>query len=296
MAVASAQRGRVSREQLAAIGVTSAMIVTRVRGGLLTREHRSVYAIGPSLSVEWGPETGALLAVGPPVVLGHESAARLWGLWPAAPPAGGPVEVCVPGDRARTRDGITVHRHRSLAAADVTTRDGLPVTTAARTLLDLAEHHHIRAVERALDEALARHLTSPTKLRELLARSPGRAGAPPLAALLDPERARGVTREAGEEDLLALVRRAGLPDPERNVSFGRFTVDFYWPEARLAVEFDSFTWHTGAAAFRRDREKDAHLRDAGIELHRVTWAMLEEQVALISRLSRAIALRSREPR
>jgi len=268
------------------LGVSPSMIRTRVTNERLFREHRCVYAVTRA-PVLLGAETAALLAVGAPAALSHESAGRLHEIW-SVPPSATDVVVSVPGTRARSRTGIRVHRSVSLAAADVTVRHGLPVTTAGRTLLDLAELYPARAIERALDEALARRLISPTKLRELLTRSPGRRGAPLLAKLVDPNRARGVTREAAEERLLQLIRHAGLPDPERNRQIGVFDVDFLWRHAGVVVEFDSFKWHAGPWSFKRDREKDACLKDLGLDLHRVTWSMLEDPVPLIARLVRAV--------
>ncbi len=295
-AVAGAQHGQISHAQLLALGLTPQMIKTRDRRGSLFRVHRGVYAVGSRAAIDLGSETAALLAVGAPVALSLDSAGWQWRIWPE-PPDDDVVHVSVPGHRAKSRGRITVHHSLSVGARDVTILHGLPITTPTRTVLDLADRYRDipRTVERVLDEALARHLTSPTKLRAALAGSPGRSGAPLLVALLDPERARGVTREAAEERLLGHFRRANIPDPERNVGLGRFTVDFYWAGAQLAVEFDSFTWHTGAAAFRRDREKDAYLRDRGVELHRVTWTMLEDPVPLIARIVRAIATRSGWP-
>jgi very-short-patch-repair endonuclease len=278
------QRARVSRSQLRVLGFSPSAIGRRLEGASLYLIHRAVYGVGPRVEVEFGDETAALLAVGDPAALGVDSAAHLWGFWPAHPDI---VHIVIPDHRTKSRTGICVHRSLSLTHADTTFRSRLPVTTPARTLLDLAEAHPPRAVERALDEAFARRLVSPTKLREQLARSPGRAGAPLLTSLLDPHRARGVTKEQGEERLLALFRHAQLPDPERNVRLGPFTVDFLWRDQQVAVEFDSFTWHTSPTAFRRDRAKDAYLKDAGIDLHRVTWTMLDDPVPLIARVVRA---------
>ena len=251
---ASIQHSRISHSQLVALGFTRHVIARRVRAATLHPIHRAVYGVGPRVEVELGAETAALLAVGDPVALSHESAAHLWGIWPVQPDC---VHLIVPGQRAGSREGIVVHRSRRITAADVTIHRGLPVTTPARAFLDLADAHPPRPVERAFDEALALRIVSPTKVRD-------------------------------EERLLALFRHAQLPDRERNVQLGSFTVDFLWPDAHVAVEFDSFTWHTSPGAFRRDRAKDAYLKDAGIDLHRVTWTMLDDPIPLIARVVRAL--------
>jgi very-short-patch-repair endonuclease len=287
VAAAAMQSARISRAQLIVLGFNHGGIARRIQAARLYLIHRGVYGVGPRVEVELGDETAALLAIGPPVALSHESAAHLYGIWKAIPPI---VHVAVPGHRSKSRQGIVVHRSNRLTAADVTTHRGLPVTTPARILLDLADRHPVRTVERAFDEALARRLVSPAKVRDLLTRSPGRAGTPLLGALIDPDRRGGVTIGEAEERLLALVRHAHLPDPQRNARIGPYTVDFLWPEQHVAVEFDSFTWHGGPSSFRRDRAKDAYLNDRAINLHRVTWAMLEDPVPLIARLVRAISL------
>jgi very-short-patch-repair endonuclease len=283
--IARRQQGRVSYRQLIAAGLSPRVIGRLIRRGLLRVAHRGVYAVGHDVPTVLGDEVAALLAVGPPVALSHQSAAAFWEIWPRKPDE---VELSVPGQRAKSRAGIRVHRCRTLTAADIATRQGLPVTTPERTILDLAEHHTDREVERAFDESLARRLISPTKIRALLARSPGRTGQRVLTQLADPERAAGVTREAAEERMLALIRGAGLRDPERNVSIGPYVVDMIWPERLVIVEVDSYQWHSGPAAFKRDRRKHAYLTDHGHEVHRVTWEMMEDPLPLIARLARAV--------
>jgi very-short-patch-repair endonuclease len=281
------QSARISQSQLVALGFTRNAIAWRVRSGAIYPLHRAVYGVGPRIEVELGDETAALLAVGAPVALSHESAAYIYRLWRTRPDV---VHVTVPSNRAKSRRGIVVHRSNRLTAADVTTHRGLPVTAPARMFLDLADRHPARTVERAFDEALGRRLVTPAIIRETLARSAGRAGAPLLAALIDPARAGGVTVGEAEERLLQLLRHANLPDPHRNARVGPFTVDFLWPDHQVAVEFDSFAWHAGPWSFRRDRAKDAYLKDRAIDLHRVTWAMLEDPVPLVARLVRATSL------
>jgi very-short-patch-repair endonuclease len=283
--IARAQHGRVSRRQLIAAGLSPGVINRLLANGLLISIHRGVYAVGHDVPTALGGEVAALLAVGPPVALSHRSAAALWEIWPRKPDE---VEVSVPGQRARSRPGIRVHRCRTLTAADVTTRHGIPVTTPARTMLDLAEDRSDRELERAFDEGLARRLFSPTKVRATVARNPGRRGRGTLIELADPARAAGVTREAAEERMLGLIRAAGLEDPERNVVVGPYVVDMIWPGSLVIVEVDSYQWHSGPAAFKRDRRKHAYLTDSGHEVHRVTWEMMDDPLSLIARLARTV--------
>lgn len=275
----------MSRVQLMAIGFTRRMIDGWVRGGILHRtRYRGIYAVGHASVTALSAEVEALLACGPGAVLSHLTAAALDGLVPDRPPA---VHVTMRrGKHSSSRPGIVVHRATSLNRADLRRHRGLPITAGARTIIDLADTSPTRLVERAFDEGIARRLISPTKLRDAIARAPGRRGNAFLEALLDPDRARGVTRSHAEDRLLALLRAAKIPDPERNVPVGPFSVDFLWPKAGLAIEVDSYTWHAGPGVFKRDRRKDAYLADAGLSLLRVTWQMMDDPLPLIARIAR----------
>lgn len=101
-----------------------------------------------------------------------------------------------------------------------------------------------------------------------------------------------MTRGDAEERMLEILHRAGIGDAERNATVGPYEVDFLWRRADLVVEIDSFTWHSGPAAFRRDRRKDAFLHDHGIDVLRVTWEMMDEPLPLVARIVRAITART----
>ncbi len=285
--LADHQWGRVSHEQLTAFGFTPAMIRARLRSGALRIVTRGVYAVGHTAPTELGGEAAALLVCRVRAVLSHSSAAWLHQIVPQRPPE---IHVTVRGDRRpRGRPGLVVHRSRSLTRADLGRCRGMPVTSPARTLIDEAETSTPRESERQLDEALARRLVSPTSLREAIARAPGRRGNSMLEALLDPERARGITRSYAEERLLAHLRAAGIPDPERNAQLGAWSIDFYWREANLAVEVDSYKWHSAPGKFKRDRRKEQFLAQHGIRLIRASTEMIDQPLPLIGRIYRALA-------
>lgn len=293
--LADAQRAHGSHTQLLALGFTDGTIGRRVGKGVLRRRHRGVYAIGHTLPVEGGEETAALLAIGDPAALAVRSANAWWG-W--GKPRAGEVELILPGHRsARRRPGIRVHRSSLLTPRDIVIHRGLPVTSPEWTLRDLAASAEHREAEWALNEALESGRVSPTKIRELAARHPGHPGGPRLLALLDPARGRGVTRQAAEERMLSILRAAGIGGAERNATIGPYRVDFLWREAAVVVEVDSYTWHRGPAAFKRDRRKDLYLRDRDLDVLRVTWEMMDAPLTLVARVVRAIerglALRSR---
>jgi Protein of unknown function (DUF559) len=158
-----------------------------------------------------------------------------------------------------------VHRSKLLTARDVTVHFGIPVTTPARTLLDLAEVLDTPSLTRAVNEARLRHRSTLPELRELLARSPGRA-----TRRLRPfvERETGPTRLRLEDEFLAFVARYDLPTPEVNQIVAGFEVDMLWREQRLIVELDGRDYHEDR--FEQDRDRDATLLSAGFPTLRIT--------------------------
>ena len=101
------------------------------------------------------------------------------------------------------------------------------------------------------------------------------------------------TRSRLERRLLALVRRAGLPEPLVNHRIGPYTVDFFWPAFNLVVETDGWATHGYRAAFERDRARDAHLAAAGITVLRITERRLtREPVRVIATIAQAAAARA----
>lgn len=265
--VAAHQRGRIARRQLKAIGVSSSSVAWRVSRARLFPCLRGVFVVGHSAPVELGTETEALLSMREGAALSHWSAAAVLGLWVPAPRE---IEVIVDIWDGAARPGVHVHRSRVLERRDVWIRKGLPVTSPARTLLDIAPAATARQLELAFDRAIAERTVKPAQVADLLARCGSHHGRGRLAALLARERgASTVTRSDPEERLLALIRHAGLPDPQVNVPFEQWHLDFYWPDARFAVEVDSYAFHSTRYRFARDRRKDNTLRRAEIEVMRI---------------------------
>ncbi|MDQ6744477.1 MAG: DUF559 domain-containing protein [Actinomycetota bacterium] len=286
--IASAQRGRVSRRQLLAAGLSAKMIEGRLASGRLHSKHRGVYAVGHAAAVELGDETAALLAAGDGAVLSHASAGSLWEI--LRHPRDPRIHVTVAECRFPRRAGVCVHRSTTLLPHDLRIRRWLPVTSPARTLLDLAGVVDARDLELALDEALRHKLLTPAQVADMVARAPHRAGAPALAALLGRAGCETVTRSEAEEMLLALIRRAGLPEPQLNVRCQGYLVDALWPALRVVVEVDGHLYHGSRRAFEDDRAKGAALSAAGYGVVRITVRqMTGEPHAVIARLAQALA-------
>ena len=267
VAIAARQHGVVARRQLTAAGLTVAVIEGRVRRGVLIPLHRGIYAVGHAALHAAGIRLAAVLACGDGAVLSHRSAAAHWGVRASAATA---VDVTAPRGSGRTRHGIRGHRGR-LHPFEATVLDAVPVTTPARTLLDLAEVVPRRGLERAVDEADGLRLFDLRAVERVLAAHPHRPGARRLGRLLaEAGLGDALTRSELEERVLAICDRYGVPRPAVNARVAGLEVDFYWPEARLVVEADSRRHHHTAAAFERDRARDAHLMLHGLRVLRLT--------------------------
>jgi Transcriptional regulator, AbiEi antitoxin/Protein of unknown function (DUF559) len=264
--LARRQWGVVSRAQLTAIGLGRGAIDARLGAGRLRRVHRGVYAIGGAALPREGRNLAAVLACGEGAVLSHVSAAVHWGLLSYDPPR---PEVTAPASRAGA-PGIRLHRTRSLDARETTTHRGIPITTLARTLLDLAATAPTNHLEHAIGQAMRNELYDHAAIERVLDGRPG-TRALRRATAEDP----AFTRSELERRFRALCRRAGLPRPLTNVSVADadnhpHEVDFYFPAYGLIVETDGWRDHGTRVAFERDRAKDAALVAAGHAVLRFT--------------------------
>jgi very-short-patch-repair endonuclease len=185
---------------------------------------------------------------------------------------GGPVEVTVAcSGTGRNRPGIKIHRSTNLLQRDVRTHQGLPLTSPAWTLLDLAGSLDSRSYERAFDEALVvRKIVRRSQIEDVLARANGRRGARVMRALLEQRRNSSITHSEAERRCLALIRKAELPEPKTQVRIGDYTVDLLWPDHGVVFEIDGYRFHISRYAFDRDREKDTALKRAGLDPNRLT--------------------------
>jgi very-short-patch-repair endonuclease/predicted transcriptional regulator of viral defense system len=261
--------------QLPALGISSAAARLRCRTGRTRRIHHGVYGVGSRRLTRFGRWMAAVLAHGPRAVLSHWAALALWGLRPYARRA---VDVTVPARGRRSSDRIAVHNVRALDPRDCTRREGIPVTTVARTLLDVAEIARPQELRHALEAAERRELLDTREIDALIARSPGRRGVAALrAAIADLVGPSPWTRSELERRFLTLVREAGLPEPQCNVLVEGVLVDTVWPAARLIVELDGYGFHRGRAQFESDRRRDAALLLAGYRVIRLTARRLAEE-------------------
>ncbi len=272
--LAAGQHGVVSRRQLLAAGLTHATIGQRVRGGQLVRMHRGVYAVGHRELRSEGHWLAAVLACGRGAVLSHRDAAGLHELRPANHRR---IEVTTRG-HPRASAAIAVHRTRVLDAEDVTTVAGIPVTTVARTLVDLAGAVPRDHLAKVVKEAERRRVFDLRAVEVAMARTSRRTG-PGHRALREAvaeHAALGLSASASvlEDAFHRLLATARLPGPHKNVYLEGFRVDAHWPAHRLVVELDGWAHHHDRQAFQRDRERDAALTAAGHRVVRFTHAQV----------------------
>lgn len=270
--LAARQWGVVARSQLLDAGVPRTTIGDRVRNGRLIQLHRGVYAVGHRQLRREGCWLAAVLAVGPGAVLSHRDAAGLHDLR-----AANHIRVDVSTTRQpRAIRGVAIHRTRTLDARDITTVRGIPTTTVARTLVDLAgvvSHTHLA---RAIKEAELRNAFDLATVEAAMVRTRGRRG-PGLRALREAIQERKElsathTHSILEDAFLRLLRGASLPIPATNANVEGLWVDAAWRVHRLVVELDGWASHHTRQAFEVDRERDATLTAAGWRTVRFTYA------------------------
>ncbi len=273
--LAERQHGAVARRQLLELGLGSRAIDHRVAVGRLHPVHAGVYLVGHRLRSARTRWMAAVLACGPGALLSHRPAADVWHLLPTDS-----ARIHVVADRStRGPAGIVVHRIRRLHIEDRAERDGIPVTSVARTLLDLAGVVRRRQLERAVETAERHGLFDLHAMERLLASGRGRRGVRMLRSVLRDYREPPFTRSELERMFIALCRGAGLPPPVTNLWVAGGEADATWPDHRLVVELDSRGYHATRAAFERDRRRDTDLQLAGYRVLRVTHRRLEQEPA-----------------
>jgi hypothetical protein len=259
--------------QLADMGLNARLVDKRIDAGRLHPIHQGVYAVGHRLLTADGHRMAAVIACGPRAVLSHRSAAALWGLRRDSRSG---IDVTAPGRRGRAPVGIDAHRDGALQSVDRTERRGIPCTSVARTLLDLAGVASPRELRNAVTQAEVERLFDLAAVREVIGRSRRRRGVERLRRAIAEHDSRDErTRGELERRFLALCRSAELPLPEVNVPLLvgelQLEADFLWRGARLIVEADDRYSHLTVAAFEKDRRRDQRLTLGGWEVIRCTW-------------------------
>ena len=263
--LAGRQFNRVSRGQLAALGLTRSAIDHRLATGRLVIVEEGVFAVAPVLEHDdWGRWMAATLTA-PGTVLSHASAAAAWGFWSLPRPL---ETVTRPGSGGpRRHRGVRAYRS-SVLDEECTTLQGIPITSVPRTVLDLARGVSDRALARSVREAVRQELTTVEALADAVGRHRLRRGTRRLAATiaryagLPLERA----RSGAEVRALEILRTAGCPLPRLNVRIAGEEADLSWHASRLIVEIDGGPFHLDVGA---DARKQSAWESAGWKVRRL---------------------------
>jgi very-short-patch-repair endonuclease len=288
---AADHHGIAGLEDLRGAGLSPRMVQHRARTGRLHRVFPTVFAVGhPGLTRD-GWRYAAVRACSPGAVASHLMAGALWGLRRSDRLE---VTVAKGGSGPKT---VAVHETRVLGAPHMDVVRNIPVTSLARTLVDLAEVLAPDRLERVLDHAGRHETFDRAALQTVLDELPGRHGAPKLRELLGSP-SPGPTRSELEDAFLALCRRGGLPTPRLNVHLALgdrlVEADALFAEHGLIVELDGAATHDTTPAFHADRRRDAIAAAAGFQTLRYTWERVTREPAAVAVELRAVmALRRR---
>lgn len=280
--VASRQHGIITSRQLAALGVGRGALAHRIRRGILHAIHRGVYLWGSPDAGLLARGHAAVLACGADASLTHDASAALQGFRPHPK---GPLDVTVAGRHVRVR-GIRTHES-PLAPRERRYVQGIPVSSPARALLEIAPQLTARELADAVEQAQVKRLVTKRDIEATIERAGSRAGVRALRAVLEEP---AFTRSWAERRVVALTRAARLPRPQFNTYAEGFEVDALWRTHRVVLEFDSYAFHATKAAQERDRRKTAALQRGRYVVLRTTWRELtQESHALVARIAEALA-------
>lgn len=279
--LAESQRGLFSAAQAAQLGVSHAALCRAASAGYLRRSRHGVYAMGGLPVSRWEPMVAAALSAGPQSVISHSTAAsahRLYG----ANPIPSVIELTVPPTVRRRLDNVIVHRRRPLVEGEWVTKYGARMTSAARTLVDLAGRLELPVLERTLDEGLLQRALALTDVRRSLDGAPanlaGRGALEDLLAL----RMEGPTADSALEIKVFHVLRELAPfEAHYQVDIGRRTylLDAAWPHRRVAAEIVGRSHRVvSRSAFDRERRKLNDLVAAGWRIAHLTAAMSPDEM------------------
>lgn len=278
--VARDQRGVFTLAQGLASGFPRTTITGRAQRGVYEAIHPGVYGLTGSEDSWHRSVLAAVLSTPNPTAASHRTAAHLWGMTSLRPER---IEVVTIRHRRLERPPFTVHESKDLLSSDIVAVDGIPVTTAVRTVVDLGASASPRFVGRCLDTGLRKEFFTAWQVRCFIARvaRPGRTGVGTIRPLVDERLVWNSITESDLEDLFrAVVGTSRFPMPDSQYRLceptgefvGRF--DFAYPIRSALIETDSERWHMDPESFQRDREKQNRAHALGWSVYRFTWRQL----------------------
>jgi very-short-patch-repair endonuclease len=282
---AGRQHGIVKRKQVREAGLSRQGVRRRVESGWLVPQYDGVYAVGHTALTDKSHLIAAVYACGPEALAGYRSAGGMWGVqrWPRR------IEVTAPRG-CKPKKGFTLHRSRCIHPEDRALIDNIPVTSVARTIVDLADVLSEERLADAVNEAELRQLFDLKAVERVLERLPGRKGRHKLQRVLSNYRdVQPFTRSRGERLVWATCDQYGLDKPRVNAWVHGYEVDFFWPHAGLVLEFDGGAVHQTTKAFYEDRKRDRDLAAKGIHVVRATGR--DEPAELANQLLAILSIR-----
>ncbi len=265
--------GVITRAEALAIGIKPRTLDTRVAEGVLLTVAHGVYALPGALRSNRSTLRAATRALG--AVVSHQAAAWMNGVMTAGPR----LVVSVPHRRTHKFPDVVVHQLTDIREKDLHHLDGMPVTTATRTVIDLAGVLQPVELGGVINHFVRQGKTSQERIAELQAEltRKGKPGMTRLRRILD-SRAEGtqVTESVLEARLLEVIEMGNLPVPDLQyrppwLRHRNGRVDFSYPNAKLVIEGDSREWHGDERSFQADRERDNLAQLAGWRVLRFTW-------------------------
>jgi very-short-patch-repair endonuclease len=263
-ALARRTHGVVTRQELLGAGISTDEIQGRLDRGSLIAVYDGVYRVGHAAPSVEASFIAAVKACGEGSLLRKRAAAYLWRLIQRPP-----KEPEVLTTTERKVKGIKTQRARAgIHKRDRAKYRGIPVTSVARTIVDLAADAREAQLARIFHEAVVKHGTKPEHVEEVLKRRPSAKGAKKLRAAMYGDQA--LTLSNLEDAFNELLRAADLPLPKTNKRKGSHLIDCRWLEPPVTVELDSYTYHSTRHAWEQDRRRDREAHDRGDRVRRFT--------------------------
>jgi Transcriptional regulator, AbiEi antitoxin len=278
----ASRRGLIRVDTLRELGLTRQAIAARCRAHALVRVFHGVYFVGHAEHTAVARAEAAVLACGDRAALSHDSAAALYKLrkWPRVPEISSAIQ--------HRRPGIRSHRIRTLTLGDVTYRQGIRVTTVARTIADIAPRLDDVHLTRAIHEARRNRDLTDHGLARLYALCPR------AVVVFDSEEA--PSRSIFQHTFKAFLELRGFPIPVFEADWHGFQVDAYYPGHTLIIELDGYLDHHLPDRFEADRERDELAIARQHATLRITWKRLTRKPGELDRNLRAILAARRASR
>jgi very-short-patch-repair endonuclease len=272
-AIADDAHGVVTRAELLAAGIPTGQVERRVAKGGLIPEYPGVYRAGHAAPSREATYMAATKACGPGAPPCGKAAGHLLRILKSPIPP--PPEVLTTKDRKPK--GLKTRRTRRIDRRDVTTVNGIPVTTVPRTLVDLAAVLDEDALARACHEAGVIYRVTPRQVEAVLERMPRAKGTAKLRRIMSGDVK--VVLSKLEKRFLQRLETEGLPLPETNRVAGGRRVDCRWPDQKLTVELDGFRFHNSRHSWEQGNLREREARKRGDEFRRFTYADVFEDPA-----------------